>query len=367
MKILQVLPALNSGGVERGTLEIADALVQAGHQSLVLSAGGRLVAELEAQGSQHICLDVGRKSLLTLFKVKQLADIIINAQLDIIHVRSRLPAWLVHFALKLIPTDQRPILVSTVHGLNSINRYSQIMTQADQVIAVSDWVKSYILKAYPSLDPSKVTIIHRGVDPTVYYHGYKPEQIWLDQWYQTYPQTLNKRIILLPGRLSRLKGHHEFIELIHQLVKQHHDIVGIIAGGAEESKRHYEQELKDCIRSKRMQKHIIMTGQRDDLRDLMAISFTSLSLSTKEEAFGRTTLESLALGIPSFASDKGGTYEILKTCWPTGLINLNVQGELYSKLNAFLLNPEKVHPVSQFTLDQMCEQTLKLYQNVLSS
>jgi hypothetical protein len=132
MKITQLVPELNSGGVERGTLEIARALVAAGHESVVISNGGRMVPQLEAEGT--------RKSFSSLWQIRPLRKIIQQEHSDILHVRSRIPAWLTHLALRKITEKDRPILVSTVHGLYSVSRYSEIMTRADRVIAVSESV-----------------------------------------------------------------------------------------------------------------------------------------------------------------------------------------------------------------------------------
>ena len=120
MKVMQLLPELNSGGVERGTLEIARALVSQGHQSLVVSNGGRLVPQLEADGSTHLQLPIHKKSLSSLWQIRPLRQLIRTHQPDIVHVRSRVPAWLTHFALRGIPAQQRPHLISTVHGFYSL-------------------------------------------------------------------------------------------------------------------------------------------------------------------------------------------------------------------------------------------------------
>ncbi len=131
MKVMQLLPELNSGGVERGTLEIARALVAAGHESLVVSNGGRMVSQLEAEGSTHLTLAVHKKALSSLWQIRPLRKLILQHQPDIVHVRSRVPAWLTHFALKRHSCKANVhILISTVHGFYSINRYSQIMTQS---------------------------------------------------------------------------------------------------------------------------------------------------------------------------------------------------------------------------------------------
>ena len=195
MKIMQLLPELNSGGVERGTLEIARALVAQGHTSLVVSNGGRMVNQLEAEGSTHLKLAIHKKSLSSLWQIRPLRQLIVQHQPDIVHVRSRVPAWLTHFALKGIPAEKRPHLISTVHGFYSINRYSQIMTQAEKVIAVSDSVVKYIRDHYQNCPPEDIVRIYRGIDPAAFPHGYQPSAQWIQQTYQDFPELEHKFLI----------------------------------------------------------------------------------------------------------------------------------------------------------------------------
>jgi glycosyltransferase involved in cell wall biosynthesis len=155
MKVLQVLPALDSGGVERGTLEIARALVAADHESWVVSAGGRLVSRLRRQGSQHIEWDLGRKNPLTLRHVPALRRWLRESAFDVVHLRSRMPAWLVWLAWRGMDPATRPRLVSTVHGLHSVSRYSAIVTCGERVIVVSDAVRRYVLDKLPTVRRAK--------------------------------------------------------------------------------------------------------------------------------------------------------------------------------------------------------------------
>ena len=218
LTVMQILPALESGGVERGTLEVAGALARAGHRSLVVSAGGRLVDRLLADGSEHIYLPVGRKSLTTLLQVRRLRHILQQERVDILHARSRLPAWVAWMAWRGMPAEGRPRFVTTVHGLYSVNRYSAIMTRGERVIAVSDTARQYILDNYPAVDSGRVVTIYRGVDPAEFPRGYRPDESWLAAWYGDYPFLQGRRILTLPARLTRLKGHEEFIRLIGALV-----------------------------------------------------------------------------------------------------------------------------------------------------
>src|SRR5690554_4420629 len=167
LRVIQVLPALNAGGVERGTVEFARELVKAGHESLVISSGGRQLSLLEAQGSRHITLPVQRKSLWSLRQVRPMQRLLTALQADIVHVRSRLPAWIVWLAWRRMPRASRPRLVSTFHGMYSVNFYSAIMARAEHCIAVSESVRRYVLAHY-SLPPERLSLIPRGVDPSAF-------------------------------------------------------------------------------------------------------------------------------------------------------------------------------------------------------
>jgi hypothetical protein len=199
---LQILPALHAGGVERGTLEIARYLVQNGHRSLVMSSGGRMVPQLESEGSSHFNWNIGKKSLLTLRLVPQLRQFLIEHRVDIIHLRSRMPAWIGYLAWRKMDPATRPKLVTTVHGAYTVNAYSAVMTKGERVIAVSKTIHNYIQTYYPQVAPSHIRLIYRGVDPLEFPRGYQPDNAWLTKWRNDYPQLAGKIIITLPGRIT---------------------------------------------------------------------------------------------------------------------------------------------------------------------
>ena len=161
LTILQILPALDGGGVERGTLEVANEVVRRGHRSLVISEQGRMTGELTAGGSRHISMPIGRKSPLTLALVSRLRHFLSEHDIDILHVRSRLPAWIAYLAWRSLEVTRRPRFITTVHGLYSPGPYSSIMTRGERVIAVSETVRSYILQHYPRTSPDAVILIQR--------------------------------------------------------------------------------------------------------------------------------------------------------------------------------------------------------------
>ncbi len=361
LTVLQMLPALESGGVERGTLEIAHALVEHGHRALVMSAGGRLVTPLTGSGAEHFAWPIGEKAFRTLLLVGKLRKFLLEQQVDVIHARSRVPAWIAFLAWRGMDPATRPRFVTTVHGLYGVNRYSRIMTQGERVIAVSNTVRDYILREYPDTPPWRIEVIHRGVDGAAYPHGWKPDPAWQQAFFAQFPNAAGKLLLTLPGRITRLKGHEDFIELVARMKRRGLPVHGLIVGGASASKQRYLHKLRYRVRSMGLQPDISFTGQRDDLKNILAMSSLVLSLSTQPESFGRTTLEALRLGVPTAGYDHGGVGEILRVVYPSGLLPLDRIDETGQRIAHLLQHPEPVPAGDFFPLQAMLEQTLALY------
>jgi glycosyltransferase involved in cell wall biosynthesis len=368
MKILQVLPALDSGGVERGTLEIAEALVRNGHESWVLSAGGRLVAPLEAAGSRHMAWDLGKKSPRTIFQIRPFRSWLHRQNFDIVHVRSRLPAWVTYLALRKLPEQARPRFVTTMHGLHSVSRYSAIMTRGERVVAVSETCRRYILENYPATDPDRIRLIHRGIDPDIFPRPYYPSAAWLRDWYDAYPQLQGRFVVTLPGRLTRLKGHLDWLAAMARLRVDIPNLAGLIVGGESADKAGYAEEVRDRIRSEGLESVVFMTGHREDIREIYALSDVVLSLSTKPESFGRTVLEPLAMGVPVVGYARGGVAEILADLYPEGAVT---PGDLPQVVQAIKRihagDAADVRVNEHFLLHNMQAQTLALYEELVDS
>ena len=365
LTVLQLLPALQSGGVERGTLEVAQTLVEHGHRALVMSSGGRQVAPLVASGAEHFAWPIGEKSFKTLLLVGKLRKFLLEQQVDIIHARSRIPAWIAWLAWRGMDPSTRPRFVTTVHGMYGVNRYSRIMMQGERVIAVSKTVRDYILREYPDTLPWRIQVIHRGVDGRAYPHGWKPDPVWQQAFFAQFPHAAGKQLVTLPGRITRLKGHEHFIELIARLKRRGLPVHGLIVGGASSSKKRYLQKLRYRVRSMGLEADISLTGQRDDLKNILAISNLVLSLSTQPESFGRTTLEALRLGVPTAGYDRGGVGEILGTIYPDGLLPLGDIGAATQRIATLLQQPSPVPDDDFYPLRNMLSQTLELYEQLV--
>ena len=361
LKILQLLPALNEGGVERGTVEICQALVEAGHQAWVVSAGGRLESVLNTMGVEHRRWPVGRKSLASLCWIPRLRRLFREQRFDVVHARSRLPAWLAYLAWRGMPAQSRPRFVTTAHGFYSVGRYSEIMTRGERVIAVSEAMQRYLGQNYPRLDPDRVVLIHRGVDPAQYPRGYQPDDRWLSQWRAQHPELQNRFLVLLPGRLRRLKGHEVLLDLLAQLPPTDPPVHALIAGD-DTVDTPYVRALKQRVATECLP--VSFLGFRDDLKQLYTRVNLVLSLSTRSESFGRTVLEPLCLGTPVVGYDEGGVGEILQTMYPVGAVPRDDTQALLDKVLALVKDPVPVTADNAYPLARMQQRTLELYRQL---
>lgn len=363
LTVVQLLPALNAGGVERSTLEIAAALVAAGHRSIVISAGGRLVPELVEAGSEHIELDIGRKSLSTLRRMFTLRRLFADLRPDIVHARSRLPAWLGHLALRGMRAS-RPRFVTTVHGLNSPSRYSRIMARGERTICVSRTVREYVLRHYPDTEPARLCVIPRGIDPADFPRGFAPGDDWRARFATEFPQLQGGRLLLLPGRGTRLKGHAEAIDLLAALRSDGVDARLWLLGADEPGRERYLAELRERARATGVDAALAISAPSADVREAYAVADLVLQLSSKPEAFGRTVVEALAIGTPVLGWAQGGVGELLDALYPRGAVPVGGSEALRARAHELLDAPPAPPAAIPYTLAAMQAATLALYERL---
>ncbi|GGE74653.1 glycosyl transferase [Streptosporangium jomthongense] len=364
MRILQALPALYSGGVERGTVEFAADLARQGHESFVVSNGGPLAERLEEQGSTHITMPIHRKSPASFGQIRPMRKLIRELQPDIIHVRSRMPAWIVRLAWKGLPEHQQPAIVSTFHGMYSVNPYSAIMAKSDHVIAVSNCVRNYVLKNF-KVPEEKLSVIQRGVDV-----DYFKQRTLSAEWQKTlltqYPELAGKRILMMPGRISRWKGQLQFLDVMAQILREKPNCHGIVVGGAEPGKERFMEELEQYRAKLGLTGKVTFLGQRDDMAEMYLFSDLVCHMSTKPEPFGRTVTEALSSGTPVVAFNRGGAAETLQACFRDGLVTPDDTHE-FARVALRLLKDKtpNIEIPHRFRLQAQTEATLEVYRKVL--
>ena len=372
LTVVQLLPALEAGGVERSTLEIAEALVAAGHRAIVVSRGGRLLPQLEALGVEHVVLDIGRKSPLTLRHAVALRKLFAESKADIVHARSRLPAWLAWFALRGMhgdskPHASKPHFVTTAHGLNSPSRYSAIMARGERVICVSNGVRDYLLQHYPRTDPAKLVVIARGIDPARFPRSPWPDRDARERVAAQFPQLGGDGpLLLLPGRGTRLKGHADALQLLARLRGDGLDARLWMPGAREAGREAYLAELEALMQTLGIADAVAMTPATDAIAAAYAASDLVLQLSRKPEAFGRTVVEALSVGRTVLGWDHGGVGELLRELQPLGAVAPFDIDALASRARELLAQPPSPPANIPYTLRAMQEATLGLYAELRS-
>lgn len=373
--ILQVIPALGSGGgVERGTVEIAEAIAAAGGRALVTSVGGAQVHEITRAGGEHIELPVDSKNPVVIYNnILRLVALIERENVDLVHVRSRAPGWSAFYAAK---RTKRP-LVTTFHGTynagNFIKRaYNSVMTRGDRVIAISAFIAEHVRRLY-GVPASRLRIIHRGVD----LNRFNPAMVSAERVVQLANEwrlTEGHPVIMLPGRLTRWKGQTVFIEAVAKLKRR--DIRCLIVGG-DQGRYDYRRELEVMVETYNLGEVVRIVDHCPDMPAAYMLSDAVVSASTDPEAFGRVMIEAQALGRPVIASDHGGALETVlpkKTGWlvPSGDVDalsdaLTEVLDLDEVARGRLSDVAIANVVENFSKQKMCSKTLEVYNEVLQA
>jgi glycosyltransferase involved in cell wall biosynthesis len=239
------------------------------------------------------------------------------------------------------------------------------MARGDHVIAVSRHILEYTLEHYAFVDPKRISVIHGGISKAVFVHGHRSDPAWRAATLAEFPQLAGKRLLLLPARLSRYKGHAVFIEMIASLAAEFPDIHGLLVGPGRPGSR-YRAELEGLAERNGILDRITFTGLRTDMREWMSASEIVYNLcSDPPEAFGRTVPEALHLGVPVIGWDHGGVHETLSVMFPEGAVRPDSRLALVDKTRAFLLDRPRVAESPAFGLTRSMEQTLDLYQRLL--
>jgi glycosyltransferase involved in cell wall biosynthesis len=307
--VLQVLPSLVTGGVERGTIEIAQAIARMGWTALVASSGGRLVPAVERAGGRHITLPLAWRNPLTIWRnAGRLARLIRSEGVDIVHARSRAPGWSAWLACQRTKAH----FVTTYHGayaedLPFKRRYNSVMAQGERVIAASRFVAELIARQHQT-DADRVRVIPRGVDAV----AFDPTAVGGDRMMRlahSWRLPEGAAVVLLPGRLTNWKGQAVLIEALAQMDRQ--DVCCVLVG-SDQGRHRYSTGLIRRAQQLGVADRLRLAGQCDDMPAALMLADVVVHASIEPEAFGRVVIEAQAMGRPVIASDLGGPVETVE-------------------------------------------------------
>ncbi len=358
-----MLPELNEGGVERGVVELSRELVNRGHESIVISNGGRLVEQIERDGGRHIVIDLCSKNPLSApSRMMQLRKELNGLKPDVLHARSRVPAWLAYWANRTLHIP----FVTTVHGFNSVSAYSAVMTRGDHVICVSGAIKAYIQKHYHTPE-EKISVIPRGID----LEKFNPEHVdhaFIDAFIDKF-DLKGKTVVTTVGRITQLKDLETFIRAVSKMYRHIPDLAALIVGGVREDKQDYFASLKALVRELGLENVVHFTGSQSKVAEIYALSDVVVSSSKKPESFGRSVAEAIAMNTPVVATGHGGVLDIIQED-VNGYFYTPEDDETLSQriIEAKMLQFDGYSYISKhFSLEQMVEKTLNVYNDVSKS
>lgn len=380
--ILQVIPELDAGGAERTTLDVAAALADAGARALVACNGGRLVPELQALGGVWIPFPAKSKNPFAMaFNAPRLAALIRRERVDIVHARSRAPAWVSYAATRMTKTP----FVTTYHGSYSGTSsvkllYNSVMARGDLVIANSEFTARAIARLHPMAD-GRVRVIHRGTD----FRRFAPSSVEparvmaLRTAWDVAP---DERIVLLSARMTHWKGHLVLIEAARLLASMGMTGLRFIFAGDPQGRASYLKEVDAAIAKGGLKGIVTRVGHCTDMPAAMLAAAAVVVPSTEPEAFGRVAVEAQAMGAPAIVSDLGAASETVlappdvapeaRTGWrvPAGDAAALAQAlkealSLGATAREALALRARAHVVEHFSLDRMVTETLDSYEDVL--
>lgn len=377
---LQVLPAMGTGGVERGTIEVAAALVAAGWHALVASSGGQGVHELERVGAEHITLPLASKSPFVIRRnIDRLHEIITDKSVALVHARSRAPAWSAYWAAKKSATP----FITTFHGvygtgpLGLKKLYNQVMTWGRPLIAISDFIAHHLVREY-GVDENFITVVPRGVDLAMF----DPEAVASARMIKLASEWRlpdDGPVVMLPGRLTSWKGQELVIDALAVLAASDRlpQNLRCLLVGPGSGASSYRERLQNKVAALGLQGHVQII---EDCRDIVAaymVTDVVVSASTRPEAFGRIVAEGQAMGRPVVAPAHGAAPEILLpgvTGWlftpgdAPSLAGALVQAlSLSVDQRADMARAARAHIFENYSRQAMTDTTLALYESALSA
>lgn len=358
MNILQILPSLDVGGVETGTIDLAKYLTLRGHKAVTVSGGGRLVRELDSIGARHYSLPVDKKSLISIIMmIKEVREIIRREDIEAIHARSRVPALIAYFAAKM----SGRAFITTAHGYYKKHLMSEAMGWGKYVIVASNIMAKHMAGNF-NVPHDRIRLIPRGVDLEKF--RFRDPSTHSQEWF----------VVGMVSRITPLKGHSDFIKAISILSRQIPRLKVVIVGAAPKEK--YKEDLELLIRRLGLVNTIQFLPATQDVPGIMKSLDVLVSATITPEAFGRVIIEAQAVGVPVVATKVGGVVDIIEDR-VNGLLSTpqdpkDMAGkiqELYKDINlrSRLAIEARKRVEEQFNLPKMMERTLAVYEEAVES
>ncbi len=374
MVVLQVLPELNQGGVELGTIEIASELQKRGIENYVASAGGRMAFNLERMKVKHFTLPLKTKNILKLYiNSWRLSKIIKDYGVTIVHARSRAPAWSAYWAAKRCGVH----FMTTFHGTYGLGPlgikkiYNQVMTFGERVIAISNHIKEHIIKNYGT-DENKIRLIARCVNM----ENFNVETTSAERMIKLLEENNipeDKPLVTLIGRLTNWKGQKLLVEALNKIKDEDFHCLLI---GDDQGRVKYTEELRQKIEQYGMSDRYTFIRHVNDVPAAMMLSEVVLSTSIEPEAFGRIAIEGQAMGRIVVASNIGGSKETVIDGVTGKLFESNNADDLAEAIRwALHLSKEEREKIGaaaiknvkeHFTKQIMCDKTIKVYEEFMN-
>ena len=370
--LLQILPSLESGGVEKGSVDLANFLSSKNIHSYIISNGGRMISQLNKKNITHITLPVHSKNIFTMFlTARKINKIIKNNHINIVHVRSRAPAWM----LKFINTKSFQT-ISTFHNIYGSDfflkkKYNLAMSSVDKIVAISKFVKSSIIELY-QIDSKKITVIHRGIDTDFFSPKLKINDD-IKKFLIKFNVPPDKKIVLFPGRLTEWKGQVSFLNILEQYNSD--EILCYFVG--DDKNLSYTKKLLQEIKKRKLDSACRITGQisQNNLKLFYFCSDVIISAPLKPEGFGRVISEGLSMRKIVLSYNYGGAEEQLAGLDSIMKITPHDQIDLKNKIDrVFKLSSsykERIgsisrnHIINNFSKEKMLNKYLNLYKRTI--
>ena len=370
MIVMRLLSSLKHDESERGIFHLGRALVKNGHTSIIISSAdydNELVKRLERDGTLYHQLHMNKKSWISLLQIIPLRHLIEQYNPDVIHVHSRTPAWILHLALRRARVSRPPKLVSTMYGFYPINKYSKALLDVDTIITVSDSVTNYLKKGLrrEHMGSKAIRRIYRGIDTRRYPYRHNPSVYWIRRTFAEYPELEHKKWLVFPTIIGHEYGQEWLIDILGNLQEQFPLIHVIIMDEDYREGDVAHEDFRQRSNALNLSERITYVGgKRNDMREWLSAANIVMALANQPESIGINALQAIHLGTPVIGWDQAAFTEILQPLYPQGLVKKHNAQALCKAVRNQLESVTRPNMTDLFTMREMIEETLAVYQGL---